>query len=52
MDAQNQSARLIETQLEKVAFCSYLPTQHLQLSFLMVSIKSFRNEAFAVWMLF
>ena len=41
MDAQNQNARPIETQLEALLFTRYLPKQHLQLSFLMSFCQMF-----------
>ena len=44
--AQNQSARPIETTTRNIAFCSLLPKQHLQLSFL----KCF-HQKFSEWSL-
>ena len=52
MSAQNQSARLIEAQLQKLLFALYFLNSTSSFHFLSVSIKSFHTEAFVVWMLF
>ena len=50
--AQNQSTYLIETHLEKLLFALYYLNSTYSFYFYCVSITSFRNEAFVVWMLF
>ena len=52
MGGQNQSVRPIEIQLETLLFMLYDLKRTSSFCFKCVSIKSYCNEAFVVWLLF
>ena len=51
-EGQNRSVRSIETQLETLLYVLYHLNRTCSFLFKCVSIKSFCNEAFVIWLLF